>query len=119
MKAHQAKKAVVVGGSLGGLFAANLLLRAGWDVHVYERVAQALQGRGAGIVTHPELLSALTSAGIVVDESIGVKVTQRVTLAKDGTVIGLRDLPQTREMAQLYRTPEVLMKETAVFPERH
>lgn len=48
-----ARKAVVVGGSLGGLFAANLLLlRAGWDVPVYERVAEELQGRGARIVTN-------------------------------------------------------------------
>ena len=29
------KRASVIGGSLGGLFAANLLHRAGWDVHVF------------------------------------------------------------------------------------
>ena len=58
-RTHQSKKAIVVGGSLGGLFAANLLLRAGWDVQVYERVAEELEGRGAGIVTHPELMAAL------------------------------------------------------------
>lgn len=48
-------KAIVAGGSLGGLFAANLLTRSGWDVDVFERVPEELAGRGAGIVTHPEL----------------------------------------------------------------
>ncbi len=89
-----ARKAVVVGGSLGGLFAANLLLRAGWDVHVYERVAEELQGRGAGIVTHPELMEVLSAAGIAADDSLGVTVAQRVTLAQDGSIAGKRELPQ-------------------------
>ena len=51
---NPSKKAIVIGGSIGGLFAANLLLRAGWDVHIYEQVAAELESRGAGIVTHPE-----------------------------------------------------------------
>lgn len=99
----QSKRAVVVGGSLGGLFAANLLFRAGWDVHVYERVAQELESRGAGIVTHPELMDALHEAGVVVDDSIGVNVKERVTLGKDGTRVGSRSLPQTlTAWARLY-----------------
>jgi 2-polyprenyl-6-methoxyphenol hydroxylase-like FAD-dependent oxidoreductase len=52
-------KAIVVGGSLGGLFAANLLSRNGWEVDVFERVPEELAGRGAGIVTHP--VSTLTT----------------------------------------------------------
>lgn len=88
------KKAIVVGGSLGGLFAANILLRAGWDVHVYERVADELQGRGAGIVTHPELMAALDTAGITVGDDFGVDVKERITLARDGTVRGSRVMPQ-------------------------
>lgn len=88
------KKAIVIGGSLGGLFAANLLHRAGWDVHVYERVAEELEGRGAGIVTHPELMETLATAGVTIDDTIGVTVQERVTLAKDGSVAGRRPLPQ-------------------------
>lgn len=89
------KRVLIIGGSLGGLLAANLLLRAGWDVHVYERVAEELEGRGAGIVTHPELMEALEAAGIAIDDSIGVKVEKRVTIAHDGSVTGSRPLPQT------------------------
>ena len=33
----QASSAAVVGGGIGGLAAAVALLRAGWDVRVYER----------------------------------------------------------------------------------
>ena len=42
---------LVVGGSLGGLLAANMLLREGHAVKVIEKSAVALDGRGAGIVT--------------------------------------------------------------------
>ena len=71
---NPSKKANIIGGSIGGLFAANLLLRAGWDVHIYEQVAAELESRGAGIVTHPELLDALREAGVVVDDSLGIQV---------------------------------------------
>lgn len=88
------KRAVVIGGSLGGLFIGNLLHRAGWEVHIYERVAAQLESRGAGIVTHPELLDALVEAGVPVDDSIGVQVRERVTLEKDGSLIATRVQPQ-------------------------
>ncbi|MFM0081232.1 FAD binding domain-containing protein [Paraburkholderia sediminicola] len=88
-------RAIIVGGSLGGLFAANLLVRNGWDVDVFERVPDELAGRGAGIVTHPELFDALAAAGIEFDDSIGVKVQSRVTFAQNGAVLSERNLPQT------------------------
>ena len=34
---------------VGGLFTALLLLRQGWDVHIFERSEVELSGRGAGI----------------------------------------------------------------------
>ena len=34
-------KAIVVGGSLGGLLAANMLMRDGWDVEIFERTPEA------------------------------------------------------------------------------
>ncbi|GJG94062.1 FAD binding domain-containing protein [Cupriavidus pauculus] len=89
------RKAIVIGGSVGGLFAANLLSRSGWDIEIFERTPEALTGRGAGIVTHPELFEALTAAGVEVDESIGVSVNTRITLARDGSAISEREMPQT------------------------
>jgi len=91
---NPSKKAIVIGGSIGGLFAANLLLRAGWDVHIYEQVAAELESRGAGIVTHPELLDALREAGVVVDASLGIQVQERITLNIDGSRIGTLHYPQ-------------------------
>jgi len=88
-------RAIVVGGSLGGLFAANMLLRKGWDVEVFERVPDELAGRGAGIVTHPELFEAMAAAGIPLDASVGIDVLSRVTLAQDGDVVLENALPQT------------------------
>ena len=88
------RRAIIVGGSLGGLFAANLLIRNGWQVKVFERVPEALAGRGAGIVTHPELLEALAAAGVKVDESLGVQVPARVTLNRDGSIDSEKELPQ-------------------------
>ena len=46
-------RALVVGGSLGGLTAALVLRDQGWDVDVLERSAVPLEGRGTGIVVHP------------------------------------------------------------------
>jgi len=88
-------KAIIVGGSLGGLFAADMLCRNGWDVEIFERTPEALTGRGAGIVTHPELFDALAAAGVVVDDSIGVRINTRVTLSRDGTAVSDRQMPQT------------------------
>jgi 2-polyprenyl-6-methoxyphenol hydroxylase-like FAD-dependent oxidoreductase len=75
---------IIVGGSLGGLMAANCLLRAGFTVLVLEKSPVALDGRGAGIVTHSKLLSVLERCGVVVDDTLGVKVDTRVVLAEDG-----------------------------------
>ncbi|QWD68876.1 FAD-dependent monooxygenase [Polynucleobacter sp. VK25] len=87
-------KILVIGGSLGGLFAANILLRQGHDVTLLEKTVGSMDGRGAGIVTHDALAQALRAAGVTVDETLGVPVTKRITLGADGQSLGEIELPQ-------------------------
>lgn len=88
-----AKRAIVIGGSIGGLFAGLFLKRIGWDVTIHERVGEELGARGAGIVTHDELHNALTAA-TGRREPIGVPVSGRVVLAQDGSVVCETPRPQ-------------------------
>ena len=67
------RRALVIGGSLGGLLAAHLLRNAGLEVVVFERNAEDLTGRGAGIGTHPELVEILRRVGIAFDKSMGIE----------------------------------------------
>jgi thioredoxin reductase len=53
-------KAIVVGGSVGGLFAATLLHRAGWCVVIYERSKTGLAGKGAGLVAQMDVTRILS-----------------------------------------------------------
>lgn len=77
-------KALVIGGSLGGLFAANLLAELGWEVEVFEKVGDDLAARGAGIGTHTELLGVLARLGITMDERLGVVIPERICVDRDG-----------------------------------
>jgi len=52
-------RVVIVGGSLAGLTAALLLRDAGCEVDVFERTSVTLEGRGAGIVLHPQTVRYL------------------------------------------------------------
>ena len=78
-----ARRAIVIGGSLAGLFA-GLLLRRQFSVDVYERADAALAGRGAGIVTHELLGQALDAAGIAWRQGLGIEVKTRRLLDRGG-----------------------------------
>jgi 2-polyprenyl-6-methoxyphenol hydroxylase-like FAD-dependent oxidoreductase len=80
-------KALVIGGSLGGLFAANLLHDLGWDVEVFEKVGDDLAVRGAGIGTHQELVDVLAGLGISLSADLGAAVGDRICVDKNGTLI--------------------------------
>ena len=60
--AGRRKRAIVIGGSIGGLFAGLFLRKVGWDVSIHERAGEELGSRGAGIATHDELHEALALA---------------------------------------------------------
>src|SRR5215468_12365871 len=91
--ARRNRRAVIIGGSISGLFAAAFLRQIGWDADVYERSTVELVGRGAGITTHPELLEALEKSGAGLSD-LGIEVEKRMTLDRSGRVIAEKVLPQ-------------------------
>lgn len=79
--------ALVIGGSVGGLFAANLLRSIGWEVTVFERTHRDLSGRGTGLGVHEALFAVMRRIGIPADDSIGVEVRSRIALDRSGSII--------------------------------
>ncbi len=61
--AHKDTSIAIIGGGIGGLTAALCLLRAGFDVHVYEQ-ARTLREVGAGIVISPNATRILHGLGL-------------------------------------------------------
>jgi 2-polyprenyl-6-methoxyphenol hydroxylase-like FAD-dependent oxidoreductase len=90
---RQTPRAIIIGGSMSGLFSAAFLRQIGWQVDVYERSPVELVGRGAGITTHPELLEALEKSGAGTRD-LGVEVEKRIALDRHGRVIAEKPLPQ-------------------------
>jgi 2-polyprenyl-6-methoxyphenol hydroxylase-like FAD-dependent oxidoreductase len=78
---------LVVGGSVGGLFAAHLLRSIGWDVEVFERSAGDLASRGTGIGTAEALFAVMQRIGVRLDASIGISVRSRLGLDRRGNVV--------------------------------
>lgn len=86
----------IVGGSIGGLFAASLLTRAGHRVHVFERSEHGLARRGAGLVAQQELHDLLRAAGEPDEIAVGVVASERITLNRRGDVVFRDPTPQTQ-----------------------
>jgi 2-polyprenyl-6-methoxyphenol hydroxylase-like FAD-dependent oxidoreductase len=97
------KRAIVIGGSMSGLFAGLQLRARGFAVDIYERVDSELSGRGAGIVAQPNVPRAMRRLGI--DTSgLGVEMTRRKILDADGSTLIEADCPQTlTAWERLYR----------------
>src|SRR5262249_39034555 len=87
------RRAIIIGGSMSGLFTAAFLRQIGWDVGVFERSAVELGGRGAGITGHPELLEGLERSGAGTRD-LRIAVDKRITIDRTGRVIGERHLRQ-------------------------
>ena len=85
MSGARTGKAIIIGGSLGGLFAAGCLRRIGWEVEVCEKTSDDLASRGAGLGTHDEIFAVLEHLGIEVDEDIGVPIRRRYVMERDGS----------------------------------
>ncbi len=98
-------RALVIGGSLGGLFAANMLKRAGWDVDVYERSADDLDSRGGGIVLQPDVVEVIRQSGVDTSNiDLGVRSRNRTVFRPDGTIQSKQFAPQTQTSWSLIYT---------------
>src|SRR5258707_11349860 len=108
-----AGRAIVIGGSLAGLFA-GLLLRRQFAVDIYERADAELAGRGAGIVTHDLLGEALDAAGIAWRRGLGIEVRTRRFFERDGG-LGL-EYPYRQTLTAWDRLYDMLRR---AFPAAH
>lgn len=80
-------RVAVVGGSIGGLTTALVLRRAGFDVDVYERTAQVLEGRGAGIVLQPDTVRWLETASASTVADVSTSASRLRYLGPSGQVV--------------------------------
>lgn len=94
MAAPRQLKAVVVGGSVGGLFIGHMLLRQGWAVEIFERATGGLELRGAGIAGHAELTAILKTIGVSSERPPGIDVSGRVAFDRYGNELASFDYPQ-------------------------
>src|ERR1041385_769783 len=97
------KRAVVIGGSMSGLFAGLQLRARGFAVDIDERVDSELSGRGAGIVAQPVVPRTMRALGIDTAD-LGVEMTTRKILDVEGRVVVEAHCPQTlTAWERLYR----------------
>jgi 2-polyprenyl-6-methoxyphenol hydroxylase-like FAD-dependent oxidoreductase len=88
------KKAIIVGGSMAGMLAGNMLIRQGWAVEILERTREGLEARGAGIVPQRSLLAALARAGVTVRPDIGIRIVKRVAFDRGGAAFATHHYDQ-------------------------
>lgn len=78
--------ALVVGGSIAGIYAALTLRDAGWTVDVFERSRDDLDSRGAGIVLQPEAVDYLEARGVLSPRAVSTEARWRRYLGRDGSI---------------------------------
>lgn len=89
-------RAIVIGGSLGGLFAGNILRSIGWEVDIYERSQHDLDSRGGGLVLQPDVVDLFAQVGGRLQGELGVASRDRVTFLPDGKEESRYFAPQTQ-----------------------
>ncbi|WP_413729288.1 FAD binding domain-containing protein [Sodalis sp. RH22] len=103
---HQIKRrALIIGGSLGGLFAGTMLRAIGWNVDIFERSPHDLDSRGGGIVLQPEVKEVFRRGGITLDnDRLGVRSAYRTVFLPDGAIQSRHLAPQTQTSWSLIYT---------------
>ncbi|MDN7902375.1 FAD binding domain-containing protein [Burkholderia cepacia] len=88
--------AVVIGGSVGGLFTATSLRAAGWRVKVFEQSPNELDSRGSGIVLQTPIERAFAFGGVPVPHDAGVDSGDRIYLDAHDRIVQRMNMPQTQ-----------------------
>ncbi|WP_334067612.1 FAD binding domain-containing protein [Burkholderia cepacia] len=88
--------AVVIGGSVGGLFTATSLRAAGWRVKVFEQSPNELDSRGGGIVLQAPIERAFAFGGVPVPHDAGVDSGDRIYLDAHDRIVQRLAMPQTQ-----------------------
>src|SRR5271154_554571 len=97
-------RALVIGGSVGGLMAASLLRRIGWDVSVFEKTPGDLAGRGAGLGLTSELFDVMRRVGVHLHPSTGVAISSLQWLDRAGAAVSRIPRPWiTGAWSRIYR----------------
>ncbi|WP_284895268.1 FAD binding domain-containing protein [Burkholderia sp. lyk4-R2A-23] len=89
-------RALVIGGSVGGLFTATALRAAGWRVSVFEQSPSELDSRGGGIVLQPPIVRAFAFGGVPMPGDTGVDSTERIYLDEGDRIVQQMRMPQTQ-----------------------
>ncbi|EDT01307.1 monooxygenase FAD-binding [Burkholderia ambifaria IOP40-10] len=89
-------RALVIGGSVGGLFTATALRAAGWRVSVFEQSPSELDSRGGGIVLQPPIVRAFAFGGVPMPGDTGVDSTDRIYLDEGDRIVQQMRMPQTQ-----------------------
>jgi 2-polyprenyl-6-methoxyphenol hydroxylase-like FAD-dependent oxidoreductase len=89
-------KAIIVGGSVGGLFIGVLLQRQGWKVEIYERSSSGLAGKGAGLVPQLEVAEILREIDREDVLQTGVVANERIFLERNGEIQRRVQTPQAQ-----------------------
>ncbi|KVA16563.1 FAD binding domain-containing protein [Burkholderia ubonensis] len=89
-------QAVVIGGSVGGLFTATALRAAGWRVKVFEQSPHELDSRGGGIVLQPPIVRAFAFGGVPVPRDAGVDSVDRIYVDEHDRIVQRLHMPQTQ-----------------------
>lgn len=88
--------AIIIGGSLSGLFTATALRAVGWDVKLFEQSPNELDSRGGGIVLQPDVLEAFRFGGVKLPAYPGVDSGDRIYLDQNDRIVDQFYMPQTQ-----------------------
>ncbi|MFM0280439.1 FAD binding domain-containing protein [Paraburkholderia sediminicola] len=88
--------AIIIGGSLSGLFTATALRAVGWDVKLFEQSPNELDSRGGGIVLQPDVLEAFRFGGVKLPAYPGVDSGDRIYLDQNDRIVDQFYMPHTQ-----------------------